>query len=282
MLSIVKHELMQTLEHFYNVTGIKNVLYDNTRNVLVTYPEAFNPFCTQVRGVECLRKRCLDCDNHGFDMCDKTGQPYIYKCHLSITEAIAPIYAGDTKLGYLMFGQVLCEDDIKKARRCALETAKNFGVNEKELLASLDTFTTASTTYLASALKIMSMCAGYLYTNEIIKNSSDALAGRLKEYIISHIAENLDTKQLCNVFYVSKSKLYKTSLSAFGMGITQYIRHERIEKAKKLLTATSESISSIAALTGINDTNYFSRIFKESTGLTPRQYRQNTFFNTTV
>jgi len=274
MLSIVKHELMQTLKHFYNVTGIKIVLYDSARNVLVTYPETFNPFCTQIRGVDCLKKRCLDCDNYGFDTCDKTGQPYIYKCHLSITEAIAPIYAGDTKLGYLMFGQVLCEDDIKKARQCAVQTAKKFGLEEDKLISSLDTFTTASTTYLVSALNIMSMCAGYLYTNEIIKNSADALAGRLKEYIGSHITENLDTKLLCNVFYVSKSKLYKTSLSAFGMGITQYIRHERIEKAKKLLSSTSESISAIAVLTGINDTNYFSRIFKESTSLTPRQYRQ--------
>ena len=275
MLSIVKSSLTETLKDFYNVTGIKIVLYDSDRNVLLTYPESFNSYCSEVRKCQCLKKRCFACDNHGFDSCDRTKQPYIYKCHLSITEAIAPIYAGDIKLGYLMFGQVLCLDDEKKARDCTLTAAEKFGLDKKKLLSCLEGFTRASEEYLLSALKIMSMCAGYIYTREFIKNSSDALAVRVNEYITQHLSERLDTKQLCNIFYVSKSKLYKTSLNAFGIGITDYIREKRMEKAKKLLASTDLSITAIALETGVCDTNYFSRIFKETTSLTPRQYRKS-------
>lgn len=273
MLSIVKHELKETLRDFYNVTGIKIVLYDSDRNVLLTYPESFNPFCHEIRKSSYLKKRCFSCDNHGFDMCDRTGTPYIYKCHLSITEAIAPIFSGTTKLGYLMFGQVLCNNDAKKAREYAISAAEKFNLDKEQLLASLEEFTMASEEYLLSALKIMSMCASYLYTSEYIKNCSDALAARIDDYIKGHIGEKLDTNELCKKFYVSKSKLYKTSTAAFGMGITDYIRHVRIEKAKKLLTVTDFSITKISSETGINDTNYFSRIFKEHTGLTPKKYR---------
>ena len=58
------------------------------------------------------------------------------------------------------------------------------------------------------------------------------------------------------------------------MGITDYVRKQRIKMAKKLILNTEDSIAQIALSVGIKDTNYFIRIFKQTEGITPLQYRK--------
>jgi two-component system response regulator YesN len=76
------------------------------------------------------------------------------------------------------------------------------------------------------------------------------------------------------MLYISKSKLYSISKNEFGMGISDYIRILRIEKAKKLLLNGEERIYDIAAKVGYEDSNYFTRAFKSETGMTPKKYRE--------
>ena len=52
-----------------------------------------------------------------------------------------------------------------------------------------------------------------------------------------------------------------------------YVRHVRIEFARRELAASSASLSAIAAAAGFCDQSHFSRLFKRYTGLTPAEYR---------
>jgi two-component system response regulator YesN len=52
-----------------------------------------------------------------------------------------------------------------------------------------------------------------------------------------------------------------------------YIITRRIEKAKQLLQDPSISIKNAAEEVGYSDLNYFHRIFKKVTGMTPAQVR---------
>jgi AraC family L-rhamnose operon transcriptional activator RhaR len=58
-----------------------------------------------------------------------------------------------------------------------------------------------------------------------------------------------------------------------GMALTSYIQKLRMEKCCSLLLTTSDSISSIAQSVGYQDIKFFNRLFKKTTGMTPRQYR---------
>ncbi|MBE6740510.1 MAG: helix-turn-helix transcriptional regulator, partial [Ruminococcaceae bacterium] len=71
------------------------------------------------------------------------------------------------------------------------------------------------------------------------------------------------------------SKDYFLKLFKNSMGITpqQYYIALAVDKGRYLLTNTSYSISEISLLCGIEDSFYFSRIFKKHTGLSPRDYR---------
>lgn len=99
------------------------------------------------------------------------------------------------------------------------------------------------------------------------------LSYEIKTYIETHLSEELTIQQLCDRFFVSKTKLYHLSQQAFGMGISDYIRQLRLEKAKLLLQKEDKSISNIAFSVGFKDANYFTRIFKKYENMTPKAYK---------
>ena len=70
-----------------------------------------------------------------------------------------------------------------------------------------------------------------------------------------------------NVKYLSHSFKEKT-----GMGFSQYLRTVRIKHAVLLLDHGVDSVKNIAFLCGFTDPLYFSTVFKESIGCSPKEY----------
>ena len=75
-----------------------------------------------------------------------------------------------------------------------------------------------------------------------------------------------------NMSYHYFSKFFKDSV---GKNFIDYLTDLRVEKSKDLLKDSSMSIKSICYNVGYSDPNYFSKIFKKSTGITPTEYRIN-------
>lgn len=270
MFQVSIEDLKKVFEDFYNLTKFMIVLYDQDRKVLFSYPEKMCEFCQCVRTSPELYEKCIECDNHGFDICDATRKPYIYECHMSIIEAIAPIHSGDMNIGYLMFGQIARENK-DKIRISAKKVCESYGIQiTEDMIAKI---TTADEKYITSAVNMMTMCANYLYTNEIIKNNPNILVYQLKEYLKENLGQDLSIEAICKQFFISQSKLYKLAKTNLGMGLSDYIRTLRLKKAQKLLLDTDMPITQVAEAVGIYDTNYFIRVFKKQTGTTPLKFR---------
>lgn len=79
------------------------------------------------------------------------------------------------------------------------------------------------------------------------------------------------------------SRLFKLH---FGVGFSSYLSSYRINMAKEQIERGETNVSLIAQKTGFNDARYFSRVFKNLTGITPTEYinRKNlpTFNDTTL
>jgi two-component system response regulator YesN len=57
-----------------------------------------------------------------------------------------------------------------------------------------------------------------------------------------------------------------------GKGFSDFLIDHRIEKAKELLLEPGASIKQVSVACGYADPNYFSRLFKKVTGLTPTAF----------
>jgi len=109
-------------------------------------------------------------------------------------------------------------------------------------------------------------------------NSDTDKANQLFYRISDHIADNLSSEitlsSLSTRFSISESHLSRKFKSIFGIGVNEYIRYMRIQKAIKLLIGTELSISEISEICGFNDSNYFSTVFKLTMGVSPHKYRK--------
>ena len=59
-----------------------------------------------------------------------------------------------------------------------------------------------------------------------------------------------------------------------GETLSHLIARRRIDAAKQLLLQNDLPISAVAEAVGISDYNYFSRVFRSVTGMTPRDFRK--------
>lgn len=274
MLEFIFEEVKKTLDGFYNLTGMIVSLYDENMNPI--YHNAKSCIlCRKIHKIPELDARCSECDENGLNETKEMRKTHIYKCHAGLTEAYIPISHNNIIVGYMRTGQILCDEDIDYAKAKIKNMEINFSLDEGDLLKHLDELKVVSKDCINSFVDIIEKCTSYLYLSNIISVKQYILSEQLKEFIDYHISQDLSTETLCKELYISKSKLYRLSKDTFGMGISEYIVLQRIEKAKKLLVSTDTHLYTIAEETGFRDQNYFSKVFKKITGELPTEYRKN-------
>lgn len=105
---------------------------------------------------------------------------------------------------------------------------------------------------------------------------SPRLAGisRALSYLNRNFQRKISVGQLAEVANMSESSLTRAFRKAVGMPPVMYCCRLRIHKALNMLINTEMSVSEIADATGFEDSNYFSRMFRQFTGSSPRDYRK--------
>ena len=119
----------------------------------------------------------------------------------------------------------------------------------------------------------------YALLNQTIALKSLNFTQELRYYLTQHISEALDSQSVASALKISRSKLYQQCQQYLGMGIAEYLRKLRIEKAQSLLRATSLPISEISGRVGFTDYNYFRRVFHKETGISAKTYRNSMIRN---
>lgn len=96
---------------------------------------------------------------------------------------------------------------------------------------------------------------------------------RAKQYIGQNLNKTLTLPVIAEAVGLSPSYLSAMFIETEGIGLKQYILRQRMEAAKNLLLYSDADIGTIATYVGFCDQSHFGKMFKQSTGMTPRQYR---------
>lgn len=97
------------------------------------------------------------------------------------------------------------------------------------------------------------------------------------DQIKTFIDENYNTPttldSLSAHFYINKTYLAEIFKEQYGVGVNEYLIEKRITKAKEMLRFTEMTMDEIAEAIGVNGAPYFSRMFKKTEGISPREWR---------
>ena len=106
----------------------------------------------------------------------------------------------------------------------------------------------------------------------LFSNLSPAIS-RCVDYIRLHYPEEISLSVLTDIAAMSKANLTRRFLKETGTTIISFIRDTRCYHAKKLLENSELSIKEISSYVGYEDYNYFTKVFRSVTNLTPSEYR---------
>ena len=98
---------------------------------------------------------------------------------------------------------------------------------------------------------------------------------KVRSYLDAHFREPLTLESLAALAHWDKFYFSHQFSKAYGISPINYLLEKRIEHSRYLLKTTDYSVTQIAEAAGFSSQNYFSQIFRKSTGMSPRQYRKN-------
>ena len=120
-------------------------------------------------------------------------------------------------------------------------------------------------------------CVRALKDNDIESRYSERL-----EPVISYIKENyayeITLGELAAILPMSEGQFSRVFKQTMKLSPIQYLMRYRILQSCKLLQDTEKKIGEIANLSGFNNISYFNRVFLNTIGCTPKEYRENSSY----
>ncbi|WP_017473253.1 response regulator [Amphibacillus jilinensis] len=105
---------------------------------------------------------------------------------------------------------------------------------------------------------------------------------QVKQYIIDHAYEDISLERLSEQVGLSPIYISKMFKEKLGVNYIEFLTECRIEKAKALLADPEKSIKAISFEIGYHDPNYFSKVFKKMTNVSPKTYRDKLWLKENV
>jgi len=101
----------------------------------------------------------------------------------------------------------------------------------------------------------------------------DKLVLRAQTILLSDLSHNLDLASLADRLGVTTRTLGRRFKAAIGEAPSEFLQNARVERAKRLLEATTASFDEIAHRVGYEDAGSFRRLFRRAAGIPPGEYR---------
>lgn len=158
---------------------------------------------------------------------------------------------------------------------CRNITKYNFLIEELFTIASSeDSVKDMKINEKLSALLTLLMTESCSSGSDYLQTGGRRDLSEIRNYLAQNYAHKITLDALSDTFYINKFYMTRLFKEQFGVSINSYLLQTRITHAKQLLRFSDLSIEKIGQECGMNDANYFSRMFKKIEGVAPGEYRK--------
>ena len=107
------------------------------------------------------------------------------------------------------------------------------------------------------------------------QDKTTLLMANVKKYLQhNYMLYGVGLDSISEILHIHSSYLSMLFKKSFGINFVDYLTDLRISAAKELLADPLLSTAEIAGMVGYESPNYFARVFKKTTGMTPTEYRK--------
>lgn len=133
---------------------------------------------------------------------------------------------------------------------------------------------TALAQSLASAIKNF-FISNISLNPDGVSSRYTAITCRFKKLLDEKLSTLKSPSAYAAVLNISEVYLNEAVKAVTGLSVSAFIRRQAVQQARRMMTYTSLSGKEIACGLGYDDYAWFSKKFKQETGITPTQYRKN-------
>lgn len=264
--------LAEIIRELYHVSGFRISIYNSKREEVCAWPKELQLFCQMVQADPVCLRQCRVNDANAFMKAGQTGEVVIYRCHMGLYEAVAPLYDRGHLSGYLMMGQTL--DTMKQSRQEVLKNAIPYINDCSKLHQAVAQIPDRTKAQILSCISIMEVCASYISLSNRFKASEEDLPQKVRAYIEENFQKDITLDELCHMFYCSRATLTNSFRKTYTTSVHQYLTAIRLKAGCELLADENCTVGQAARESGFQDQNYFTKVFKKEYGITPSNYRK--------
>ena len=189
--------------------------------------------------------------------------------------SVLSLLFGRKQLGFSLVSKKKGEKDFFDVRKHSIQTRTGHAIDH--IIEALNALSNEShkkpmDEHLLLALMSYSQSILMDPVHSTKKHSEDLYQG-ICIYIQEHFHRSITRSSIAEHFNISPNHLSRMFKQQGHMTLADYITWVRIDRAKFILRKYSFGLTEVATRCGFQDVNYFFRVFKKKTDLTPSEYR---------
>ena len=275
----------------------------------VAFPSGRTPFCAAVKAMPNYARRCARCGILAGLEAVRRGDFTPVLCHCGVLAAAVPIQVDGRYLGAVLFGQGRpAEGETEpQVERLVDEVSIFAGEGDavrREMAEKFQALPELDKARLEEVSRLVKAVLDYLTalsasgvprsSNQTVLHSAPPERASVSPreplapsavpvtspiypalvYLLNHPEEMVSMSSMAELCHLSPSYFSRVFHRETGETFVNYMNRQKIELAKKRLTDSRDSVSSIAYGLGFRDASYFISLFKRIVGVTPLDYRR--------
>ena len=269
-----EEQLRKLIANLRILTGLPaNILDPEGRDINLF--RGHPPFCRIINDLPEGHERCVACDRCKIQHYSSEKGFQFYRCHAGICEALMPLYDKQHPLAYLIFGCFLDDTPMEEQWERTRPLVEWYPGGADRLRGPFFQFRQYTAPQLSAYAKTLEALAAYIQLKGMILATEQTDLQKLEQYLDQHYMEKLSLESISDALHIGRTKLCRLAKELSGGHTLSYlIAQRRMEAAKGLLVQSNLPVYAVAETVGISDYNYFSRVFRSLTGMTPRDFRK--------